>query len=135
MFRDDDDELPDPSSAEYLTRADHGKAEAQGRKAERKGLLLTLKRALLRQQVDGKKTPNQAMRDEASADAREEKAATDEQETPEVQPIGTQSTQDEAKADVQDASKKDDAESLLKKEKSRQDAKSQTGEEYQQNMS
>lgn len=133
IFKDDDDELP-TGSAEYLTRADHGKADLQQRKAEGKGLLLGLKRALLRQQVQPVKTPNQVMRQEEKSEEKDRDVAMKNDGT-KPGPNATKTLDERAKEQVQGAHDTQNADALRTEEKRKEEAQKQSGQEYQQNMS
>ncbi len=133
-FKDDDDELPPTSSAEYLTHADHGKADLQQRKAQGKGLLLGLKRALLRQQVQPVKTPNQVMRQEEKSEQKDREVdAKNDDAKPGLS--ATKTLDERAKEQVQGAHDTQTADALRTEKKRQEEAQRQSGQEYQQNMS
>lgn len=131
MLYQDDDETPSRSSAEYLTRADHGKQEQRERKAAQKGDLLALKRAMLRTQVDPNASPQKIVSDDRKRDEETEK-----KEEPNTVPlIATKTNVQLVEQGIQRSTESDTAETLIDKAKIQEDAKQQEGEEYQQNMS
>jgi hypothetical protein len=138
MLFKDDDELPSLSSAEYLTKSDHGKAEQREKQARQKGDLLSLKRSMLKSQVDPKGAAKGV--DARKADEKKEeddKAAAEAANQAEgaASPMTTKTLKQQEAAQFQDAQKQDSTQSLLDKDKQQQEVKKQAGEEYQQNMS
>jgi hypothetical protein len=135
LFKDDDD-VPSQSSAEYVTRADHGASEQHEKSAAHKGDLLALKRAMLRSQVDPKAGAQKAVKAEKDAESRDaQKVLQQDEAQGAAQPIGTKTSMEEADQQVQDAQESDTQDTLLDKAKQQKEVKQQAGEEYQQNMS
>jgi hypothetical protein len=131
LFRDDEDDFPSQSSAEFLTRADHGKKEQRERNAAQKGDLLALQRAMLRGQVKPDASARQATAQEKGDHTQEENVRHSADED-QVSVQGTKTLQQEADEQLQEADESDTAHTLIDKAKQHQDAKRQSEEEYQQ---
>jgi hypothetical protein len=132
LLSDDDDDLPSRSSAEYVTRADHGKKDQREKNAAHKGHLLSLKREMLRNQMDGKKA-DQAVSQQRQPDADAQKSM----QAPEASIAGSANTMtndEQAKKQLHDAKKKEDAQTLQHKDRLQNAAKQQSSQEYQQDM-
>ncbi len=130
MSFDEDDELPSRSSAEFLSRADHGKKEHLEKKAAAKGQLLQLQRAALKGQVSAKSLNKEEDRDEKEAN----QAAQVQEEEGKAATFGPKSNADEAKEQVQTAQEKQSSDKLVQDAKRAAAAQNAAGEEYQQDL-
>ena len=131
--RDDDDEVASRSNAEYFTRSDHGKEKQQERRAKEKGQLASLKRDVLRQQVNPR-----SMKDDEhdpARDAKQERENAKAAEKKLTRSFGPKSSTQAAKEEVETAQSQTTPDKSIKKEEQEHTAKDAAQEEYQQNMS
>jgi hypothetical protein len=125
----DDDEPTSTSSSSYFSRADHGHADQQERKAAAQGKLLQLKRAALAGQVG--KQGLQALKTDVT-DAAAQQAADALAQTKAT--FGPKTNDQEAKAAVQTAGQQADAEQLITESKRQDAAEQAAGPEQQQDV-
>lgn len=133
MLSHDDDDMPSSSSAEFLTRADHGKKEQRERNAASKGDLLALQRAMLRGQVKPDASAVQVakqQKDEATKEGEDRLKADAEN----AKPPATKTLQQRIDEELEEADESDTADTLIDKAKQQQEVKKQAGQEYQQDM-
>jgi hypothetical protein len=133
MLLRDDDDMPSSSSAEFLTRADHGKSEQRERNAASKGDLLALQRAMLRGQVKPDASAVQVakqQKDEAAKEG-EDRIKTDAEN---AKPPATKTLQQRIDEKLEEADESDTADTLIDKAKQQQEVKKQASQEYQQDM-
>jgi hypothetical protein len=86
MKRDDSDDLPLSSHAEYSQTADHGKEQHQEKQARSTGKLLALKRQLLKTDVKQGKSGAVDDEEQKDADQQDKDAAKQQQEKAKADP-------------------------------------------------
>ena len=127
LKRDDDDDLPSASRAEFFTHADHGKQEQREHTAKAKGDLLKFQRQMLAKQVDPAKD---AARDDTD---RHDQGQQDAQKKP--MESATKTREQEMKDQVQDAQDQPTGKKMLQQAKQEKAAKEKGKIDFQQNMS
>jgi hypothetical protein len=122
MFRDEEDDLPARPEDQY--RSDKKEVQRK-RKAESKGQLRRLERAMLRSKIDKNAV------DAQQADEQEDQERRQSEDSTPPETFGTKTHMQEDQQEVQTADATPTDEQLIVQQEKHDAAKKQTGEEYQ----